>query len=408
MPLLFSIQGARSLEPGENLCAFLDDIYLLCERDRVKPLYNILGESVSVESRRHRTRASRGIGARSVELWHRGVGNPVGRSPVRVDVDGGTNCRRTQAVGGDPVRLADSPPKCEPEVKPHDQNIAALSVSRVRSSARRWHLGHSASSAQGSSWIRARLELRKTGGDLPHAHRRAGVAVRVPVCPCRELGLVVGCPSHDVAELVVKVVNQEERPELQDAAAQLEHEGFWWRPSWEALRGGERPPQIDAGEPGEWPHGWQFGASSVSDTVCPAVIPDGCSSSSSQVTFRTQRWRNFGVCPNSCRIRYRSPHLFRVLVLERLHLILLQRWLSAAVAEIHSATTGRRENKKGEEEPLRPNVFCFREAGARVRFNAFLRDMNVGVLADDTRRIEVLAQDLPCLAGLSTSLCAVC
>ena len=33
------------------------------------------------------------------------------------------------------------------------------------------------------------------------------------------------------------------------------------------------------------------------------------------------------------------------------------------------------------------------EAGARVRFNAFLRDMNVG--AADERRIEVLAQDLP-------------
>ena len=67
-----------------------------------------------------------------------------------------------------------------------------------------------------------------------------------------------------VAELVVEAVCQEERPgasclgELQDAAARLEREGFWWRPSWEALRGGERPPLIDAGEPGEWPHGWQF------------------------------------------------------------------------------------------------------------------------------------------------------
>ena len=33
-----------------------------------------------------------------------------------------------------------------------------------------------------------------------------------------------------------------------------------------------------------------------------------------------------------------------------------------------------------------------REAGARVRYNAFLRDMNV-------HRIEVLAQDLPCFGG---------
>ena len=40
-----------------------------------------------------------------------------------------------------------------------------------------------------------------------------------------------------------------------------------------------------------------------------------------------------------------------------------------------------------------------REAGARVRFNAFLRDMNVNVAATDERRIEVLAQDLPCFGG---------
>ena len=41
----------------------------------------------------------------------------------------------------------------------------------------------------------------------------------------------------------------------------------------------------------------------------------------------------------------------------------------------------------------------YREAGARVRFNVMLRDMNLGVSASDTRRIEVLAQDLPCYGG---------
>ena len=37
-----------------------------------------------------------------------------------------------------------------------------------------------------------------------------------------------------------------------------------------------------------------------------------------------------------------------------------------------------------------------REAGARFRYSAFLRDMNVHVRPDDERRIEVLAHDLPC------------
>ena len=34
-----------------------------------------------------------------------------------------------------------------------------------------------------------------------------------------------------------------------------------------------------------------------------------------------------------------------------------------------------------------------------MRFNAFLKDVNVGVSATDDRRIEVLAQDLPCFGG---------
>ena len=40
-----------------------------------------------------------------------------------------------------------------------------------------------------------------------------------------------------------------------------------------------------------------------------------------------------------------------------------------------------------------------REAGARVMYNAFLRDMNLGVRADGERLIEVLTQDLLCFSG---------
>ena len=34
-----------------------------------------------------------------------------------------------------------------------------------------------------------------------------------------------------------------------------------------------------------------------------------------------------------------------------------------------------------------------------MRSNVFLRDMNINVAAQDSRRIEVLAQDLPCFSG---------
>ena len=59
--------------------------------------------------------------------------------------------------------------------------------------------------------------------------------------------------------------------------------------------------------------------------------------------------------------------------------------------------SGRVRKRAAPVERMLARVF--REAGARVRFNAFLRDMNVGVAASVARRIEVLAQDLPCFGG---------
>ena len=40
-----------------------------------------------------------------------------------------------------------------------------------------------------------------------------------------------------------------------------------------------------------------------------------------------------------------------------------------------------------------------REAGARVQTNVYLRDMNLHVMADDDRRIEVVASGLPLFGG---------
>ena len=48
MPLLFSvgIQGAlvATLEHGEQICAFLDDVYVLCRPERVKAVHATLAE----------------------------------------------------------------------------------------------------------------------------------------------------------------------------------------------------------------------------------------------------------------------------------------------------------------------------------------------------------------------------
>ena len=51
MRLLFAIgiQGAleevrTTLQPGEQLCAFLDDVYALCDPERVKAIHDTLAE----------------------------------------------------------------------------------------------------------------------------------------------------------------------------------------------------------------------------------------------------------------------------------------------------------------------------------------------------------------------------
>ena len=53
--------------------------------------------------------------------------------------------------------------------------------------------------------------------------------------------------------------------ELKRAAEHLDHCGFATRPSWEDLKAGARPPPSLGIEPGEWQHGWQFHASSISE-----------------------------------------------------------------------------------------------------------------------------------------------
>ena len=66
----------------------------------------------------------------------------------------------------------------------------------------------------------------------------------------------------------------------------------------------------------------------------------------------------------------------------------------------HRASCTRIGRVKTRASPVeRVMARICREAGANPRFNALLRDMNIVVRATDNRRIEVLAQDLPCFGG---------
>ena len=144
---------------------------------------------------------------------------------------------------------------------------------------------------------------------------------------------------------------------------------------------------------------------------------------SRQAHLRSHSGRNAGVvfshAPTTAEFTV-PPHLFRVLLLERLQLPwpLTEATYNGCHEPLdplgrHRAActrTGRIKKRSSPTERVLARV-C-REAGARVKFNAFLRDMNLGIR--DERRIEVLAQDLPCFKGaqlavditLRSALCA--
>ena len=115
-------------------------------------------------------------------------------------------------------------------------------------------------------------------------------------------------------------------------------------------------------------------------------------------------------CPTAP--EYTLPNLFRTLLLERLQLPLQ---VTEARCEgchalldtlgRHRASCTRSGRAKKRSTPIeRALGRIFREAGASVLQNVFKKDMNVQVAAEDARRIEVLAQDLPCCGGVQLAI----
>ena len=74
--------------------------------------------------------------------------------------------------------------------------------------------------------------------------------------------------------------------ELQESALSLDHSGFVGRPEWTALRDGVRPHEFVA-EPGEWQHGWQYFASSSSETHFRKTFVLAQSSAANQAHLRS-------------------------------------------------------------------------------------------------------------------------
>ena len=184
--------------------------------------------------------------------------------------------------------------------------------------------------------------------------------------------------------------HQECLTELHQAGARLDREGFWWRPSWQALRDGARPEEHVVGEPGEWQHGWQYWASSISDSYFRKTSLLPVRPAASRAHLRSHSGPNAGAALAYAPTAPENtipPHLFRVIVLERLQLPLPIAEATCAGCRApldplgrHRASctrTGRVKTRAGPVECVMARI-C-RETGARVRFNALLRDMNSGM-----------------------------
>ena len=172
-----------------------------------------------------------------------------------------------------------------------------------------------------------------------------------------------------------------------------------------------KAPQVS-----QWKHGWQYWASSVSDShfrkttlllgsAPPRLVP---SSGHTLATTQGPPWLTRPLPRSASSLRICS----RLLLLERLQLPLSideavcsgSRALLDPLGRHRAACTRRGRLRKRAAPTERTLARVCWEVGARVRFNAFLRDMNVNVGGTDERRIEVLAQDLPCFGGVNITL----
>ena len=168
MPLLFCLaihnallEVQESLLPGEHLFAFLDDIYVLCQPQRTREVYNILAErlfaraGIQLHAGKTRTWNKAGICPPRMEdlgpdVWNpegiKILGTPVGSDVFveefsRVRVQEETKLWEASRVGPRcAVCVADFVAVRWTSLPPFSEDRAACTVCHVREQSRRWNV----------------------------------------------------------------------------------------------------------------------------------------------------------------------------------------------------------------------------------------------------------------------------
>ena len=204
---------------------------------------------------------------------------------------------------------------------------------------------------------------------------------------------------------------------LAEAARAREHltsAGYAGCPTWTALQAGVRPPQErdSESEPGEFAHGWQFYAASRIETT----HRDRClrlASPASSAMLRSQSGPGSAchlIAIPTCSDLEVDNSVFGGFLLRRLRLPLpftSSRCNGRTCRDTldpfgdHRTSCSRSGRLQRRAIPIeRMLARVFREAGARVRTNVLVRDLNAaGPDLRDHRQIEVIAEGLPLYHG---------
>ena len=423
--------------------AFLDVVYIVCQPERVRVLFDRLAGALTrvagIRPHDGKTTVWNWPGARPESIADRGpdvwqprgitvLGTPLGSAeyitekverrladerllwetiPAVPDLQCAWQTLLQSANPRASHTIRTLPPTMsEHHARGHDERIWATAknlLSEVQGTA----------AEQDRAQRLATLPMRMGGLLLRSAARCARAAhwaSWVDVLPIREKR------NPAIAEMVEHTLAKEAHSkhgslsEISRAVSDLDQQGFAWQPNWSELRKDKRPPENLSKEPGEWQHGWQCWCSFVADTSFRKSSMLSGQTAANQAHLLSHSRHNAGVAlayaPTAPKYVI-PPHLFRVLLLERMRLPLpiTDSTCSGCHARLdprgmHGAACTRSGRIRKLADPIeRTLARVFREAGARVRFNVFLRDMNVGVPVGDARRIEVLAQDLPCFGG---------
>ena len=456
MPALYALgqhaalqEVSDSLGEGELIFAYLDDVYVLCDPERVAEIFLLVAEAL----RRH---AGVEVNLGKTKVW-----NAAGEKPRGADTMGREawvgECevhKRGVVVLGAPVGHPSFVAKwLQDKAEEHAVFLdripavkdpqCAWSLLRLCAGPRASHVVRNLPPSQTEAFAQLHDQrLRECLSQIAATDLEGRVAREITQLPFRHGGLslrsaVRGAPAAYWASWADSLSQIQARNvfvcdtlmtelhkgvasgsasvrEAAEAAELLSHEGFDV-PAWDNFRDPEfKPPQPENAEPGEWKHGWQFHASAARDShfAASAHLP---LLSPPLRCLRTSQCgpcasRHFTVLPSAKDTTF-TPERFRTLLLVRLRrpLGLVGRRCRCGVVldpfgdhRSACARVGLLGPRGAPAEVMAARV-C-REGGARVRENQFLRDLNVAVPAGDTRKIEVIANGLPFWGGIQVAV----